>query len=219
MTPMLHPSSLTLPRLPPATSCIEYLVGRVVKSSLIARLGDKRAEEKQEAVKVISPAEADVVLDLVVDEKVWSAVLCSEVEAGCVVLGDADQAGGVVQEGFELQRVCLASVAAMIASLASKLSLSKHDEPMDLDDLKCPSKGFVAPCFYLVKHLNTTKAMLFNLFRNAVHTMWQLLTPVEVQARGDRFLFTFTNERDVTRVKRGGHWCFQHTYDALVERL
>lgn len=112
-----------------------------------------------------------------------------------------------------------ASVAAMIASLASKLSLSKHDEPMDLDDLKCPSKGFVAPCFYLVKHLNTTKAMLFNLFRNAVRTMWQLLTPVEVQARGDRFLFTFTNERDVTRVKRGGHWCFQHTYDALVERL
>ena len=34
-------------------------------------------------------------------------MLCSEVEAGCVVLGDADQAGGVVQEEFELQRVCL----------------------------------------------------------------------------------------------------------------
>ncbi|KAL6218294.1 hypothetical protein ACLB2K_011509 [Fragaria x ananassa] len=30
-----------------------------------------------------------------------------------------------------------------------------------------------------------------------------------VQARGDRFLFTFSNERDLNRVKKGGPWAYQ----------
>ncbi|KAL6144847.1 hypothetical protein ACLB2K_055537 [Fragaria x ananassa] len=39
--------------------------------------------------------------------------------------------------------------------------------------------------------------------------MWRLLSPVEVQARDNRFLFTFASERDVNRVKRGGPWAYQ----------
>ncbi|KAL6206396.1 hypothetical protein ACLB2K_023644 [Fragaria x ananassa] len=39
--------------------------------------------------------------------------------------------------------------------------------------------------------------------------MWRLLTLVEVQARGNRYFFTFTSERDVNHVKRGSHWAYQ----------
>ncbi|KAL6145167.1 hypothetical protein ACLB2K_055855 [Fragaria x ananassa] len=39
--------------------------------------------------------------------------------------------------------------------------------------------------------------------------MWRLFTTVEVQARGDRFFFTFTNDRDVNQVKKGGPWVYQ----------
>lgn len=37
----------------------------------------------------------------------------------------------------------VAYVAAMIASLATKLSLSKQEEPVDLGDLWCPTKELV----------------------------------------------------------------------------
>ncbi|KAL6214421.1 hypothetical protein ACLB2K_013855 [Fragaria x ananassa] len=95
-----------------------------------------------------------------------------------------------------------ASVASMTASLVSKLSLG--DEPVDLGNLKCPKKGFVVPRFYLVGRLNSARAVAFGSFRGAVQSMWRLSTPVEVQARGDRFHFTFANERDLNRVKKGG---------------
>lgn len=39
--------------------------------------------------------------------------------------------------------------------------------------------------------------------------MWQLSSPLEVQARGNKFLFTFTNERDLSRVKKVSPWGFQ----------
>ena len=64
MTPILHSSSSMLPHLPPTTSGIE-----------------ERAEEKQEAVRVISLAKADAILDLIADEKVFLE------EVGGVVLG------------------------------------------------------------------------------------------------------------------------------------
>ncbi|KAL6179930.1 hypothetical protein ACLB2K_046601 [Fragaria x ananassa] len=51
--------------------------------------------------------------------------------------------------------------------------------------------------------------MAFDSFRSAVRSMWHLSTSVEVQVGGDRFLFTFTNERDVIRVKNGGRWGYQ----------
>ncbi|KAL6179045.1 hypothetical protein ACLB2K_050561 [Fragaria x ananassa] len=69
--------------------------------------------------------------------------------------------------------------------------------------------GIVAPRFYLVGRLNTTCAIIFDAFRSAVRSMWRLPTSVEVQARGDRFLFTFSSKKDVNRVKRGGPWVYQ----------
>ena len=110
---------------------------------------------------------------------------------------------------FIVSNTSSASVASMAARLASKLSLSHQDEPVDLGNLKCPDRGFVAPRFYLVGKLNTARAVAFDAFRSAVRSMWRLSSPVEVQARGDRFLFTFTNLRDVARVKKGGPWSFQ----------
>ncbi|KAL6217688.1 hypothetical protein ACLB2K_010905 [Fragaria x ananassa] len=92
------------------------------------------------------------------------------------------------------------SMASMTASLVSKLSLG--DEPVDLGNLKCLKKDFVAPRFYLVGRLNSARAVAFDSFRGAVRSIWRLFTPVEVQARGDRFLFTFANERDLNTTKR-----------------
>ncbi|XP_024164142.1 uncharacterized protein LOC112171146 [Rosa chinensis] len=39
--------------------------------------------------------------------------------------------------------------------------------------------------------------------------MWRLSGTVEVQPPGERFLFTFTHERDIARVKKSGPWGFQ----------
>ncbi|XP_004308583.1 PREDICTED: uncharacterized protein LOC101297012 [Fragaria vesca subsp. vesca] len=38
--------------------------------------------------------------------------------------------------------------------------------------------------------------------------MWRLPSLVEVQARGDRYLFTFASERDVNRFKKGDPWAY-----------
>nr|XP_011459640.1 PREDICTED: uncharacterized protein LOC105350015 [Fragaria vesca subsp. vesca] len=95
----------------------------------------------------------------------------------------------------------------MTASLVSKLSLG--NEPVDLGNLKCLKKGFVTPRFYLVGRLNSARAVTFDSFKVVVRSMWRLSTPMEVQPRGDRFLFTFANERDLNRVKNGGPWGYQ----------
>ncbi|KAL6133719.1 hypothetical protein ACLB2K_065953 [Fragaria x ananassa] len=85
------------------------------------------------------------------------------------------------------------STASMTARVIFIFSLNHQDEPVDLGNLCCPKNGFVVPRFYLVDKLNTARAVNFDSFRSAVRSMWHLSTPVEVQARGDRFLFTFTN--------------------------
>ncbi|KAL6225618.1 hypothetical protein ACLB2K_004467 [Fragaria x ananassa] len=74
---------------------------------------------------------------------------------------------------------------------------------MDLGDLWCPKNGFVAPRYFLVGHLNTTRVVVFDAFRSPVQNMWRLSSPVKVQQRRDQYLFTFANERDVKRVKKG----------------
>ncbi|KAL6225033.1 hypothetical protein ACLB2K_003885 [Fragaria x ananassa] len=102
-----------------------------------------------------------------------------------------------------------ASTASMTARLISKLSLNHQDEPVDLGNFHCLKNSFVAPRFYLVGKLNTVRAVNFDSFRNVVRSMWGLSALVEVQARGDRFLFTFTNEKDVARVKKGGPWSYR----------
>ncbi|KAL6195833.1 hypothetical protein ACLB2K_031451 [Fragaria x ananassa] len=102
-----------------------------------------------------------------------------------------------------------ASVAAMTANLASKLSLSKQEEPVDLRNLCSPAKGFMAPRFYLVGCVNIARAVEFELFRSVVRNMWRLANPVEVFARDDRFLFSFISEREKNCVKRGGPWGYQ----------
>lgn len=45
--------------------------------------------------------------------------------------------------------------------------------------------------------------------------MWRLSSPVEVQARSNHFLFTFCNERDLKRVKKGGLWGYKRTMNLL----
>ncbi|KAL6176685.1 hypothetical protein ACLB2K_053318 [Fragaria x ananassa] len=90
-----------------------------------------------------------------------------------------------------------ASTTFMTARLISKLSLNHQDELVDLGNLCCPKNGFVTSRFYLVRKLNTARAVNFDSFRSVVRSMWRLSAPVEVQARGDRFLLTFTNERDI----------------------
>ncbi|KAL6128963.1 hypothetical protein ACLB2K_072316 [Fragaria x ananassa] len=106
-------------------------------------------------------------------------------------------------------KTVVASTASVTVSLISKLSLSNQEESVDLGNLRCPKSGFVAPRFYLVGCLNITHAIIFDAFKSAVHSMWRLPTSMEVQARGDRLLFTFSSERDVNRVKRGGPWAYQ----------
>ncbi|KAL6219559.1 hypothetical protein ACLB2K_007318 [Fragaria x ananassa] len=72
-----------------------------------------------------------------------------------------------------------ATMASMTTRLISKLSLHQEDRPVDLGNLKSLRKGFVAQRLYLV------------------------------QQRGDRFLFTFNNQRDLGRVKKEGPWSYQ----------
>ncbi|KAL6202843.1 hypothetical protein ACLB2K_026547 [Fragaria x ananassa] len=93
-----------------------------------------------------------------------------------------------------------ASQASLTASLISKLYLSQQEEPVDLGDLQYLKNGFFAPWYYLVGHHNTARAVAFDVFRSAVRNMWRLSSPVKVQQRVDRYMFTFTNERDVKRV-------------------
>ncbi|KAL6222338.1 hypothetical protein ACLB2K_005730 [Fragaria x ananassa] len=101
------------------------------------------------------------------------------------------------------------STASMTTRLISKISLNHQDEPIDLGNLRCPKNSFVAPRFYLVGKLNTTRDVNFDSFRSVVRSMCRLSALVEVQARDDRFLFSFTNEKDVARVKKGGPWSYQ----------
>ncbi|KAL6199257.1 hypothetical protein ACLB2K_029043 [Fragaria x ananassa] len=74
------------------------------------------------------------------------------------------------------------------------------DELVDLVNLHCPKNDFVEPRFFLIGKLNIASFVNFDSFQSVVRSMWHLSTPVEVQARGDRFLFTFTNKRDVTQI-------------------
>ncbi|XP_062007499.1 uncharacterized protein LOC133724697 [Rosa rugosa] len=116
-----------------------------------------------------------------------------------------------------------AAIASMTARLATKLSLREGEEPVDLGNLRVPGKEFLARHYYLVGKLNTSRAVVLDSFRSAVRSMWRLTGIVEVQPRGDRFLFTFTHERDVARVKKGGPWGFQRAmillndYDGFSE--
>ncbi|KAL6176925.1 hypothetical protein ACLB2K_053557 [Fragaria x ananassa] len=102
-----------------------------------------------------------------------------------------------------------ASIASMTTRLISKLSHSNQDEPVDLGNIRYPKKGFVVLRCYLIHKLNTTRLVTFDSFKSAVRSMWRLSTLVEVQVGGDRFLFTFTNERDAIRVKKGGQRGYQ----------
>ncbi|PRQ29903.1 hypothetical protein RchiOBHm_Chr5g0018871 [Rosa chinensis] len=104
----------------------------------------------------------------------------------------------------------------MTARLATKLSLKEGEEPVDLGNLRVPGKEFLARNFYLVGRLNTCRGLMLDSFRSAVRSMWRLTGVVEVQPRGDRFLFTFTHDRDVARVKKGGPWGFQQPTVRLV---
>ncbi|KAL6124336.1 hypothetical protein ACLB2K_076849 [Fragaria x ananassa] len=75
-------------------------------------------------------------------------------------------------------KTAAASTASVKASLISKLSLSNQEEPVDLGNLRCPKSGFMAPRFYLVGRLNTTRAIIFDAFRSAVRSMWRLSTQI-----------------------------------------
>ncbi|KAL6211131.1 hypothetical protein ACLB2K_016359 [Fragaria x ananassa] len=98
----------------------------------------------------------------------------------------------------------MTTIAAMTARLATRLSLKDEEEPVDLGSFKVPGKQFLAWNFYLVGRLNSSRAVLFDSFRRVSGTL-------DMAARGDRFLFTFSQERDLHRVKvkRGGPWGFQ----------
>ncbi|KAL6191188.1 hypothetical protein ACLB2K_037579 [Fragaria x ananassa] len=96
----------------------------------------------------------------------------------------------------------------MIASLANFLSASKKNRWISAISIFL-QKNSRHQGFYLVGRLNTEKAVVFDSFKSVVYTMWMMPIPVEVQAKVDHFRFTFTSERDMTRVKRGGLWGFQ----------
>ncbi|XP_062020904.1 uncharacterized protein LOC133737342 [Rosa rugosa] len=103
----------------------------------------------------------------------------------------------------------VAAIASMIARLVTRLSLKDGEEPVDLGNLRIPGKEFLARNFYPVGRLNNSRAVALDSFRSAIRSMWRLTGTVEVQPRADRFLFTFTHERDIARVKKGGPWDFQ----------
>ncbi|XP_024200486.1 uncharacterized protein LOC112203799 [Rosa chinensis] len=111
----------------------------------------------------------------------------------------------------------------MTARLETKLSLREGEEPVDLGNLRVPGKEFLAHRFHLVGKLNTCRVVVLDSFRSVVRSMWRLTGTVEVQPQGDRFLFTFTHEREVARVKKGGPWGFQsamillNDYDGFSE--
>ena len=88
------------------------------------------------------------------------------------------------------------------------LSLSDGEELVDLGNLCLPEKGFVARRFYLIGKLNSSRPVVLDSLRSAVRSMWRLTVPVDVQARGDRFLFIFSTSRDLVRVEKGGPWIY-----------
>lgn len=57
--------------------------------------------------------------------------------------------------------------------------------------------------------LNTCKDFNADSFKAVFCSLWRLTDTVDVRQRGDHFLFKFTNERDITLVKKGGPWSFQ----------
>ncbi|XP_062014043.1 uncharacterized protein LOC133730476 [Rosa rugosa] len=67
----------------------------------------------------------------------------------------------------------------MTARLATRLSLKDGEEPVDLGNLRCPDKGFLANQFFLVGSLNSAQAVVLDSFRSAVRSMWRLSIPVE----------------------------------------
>ncbi|XP_062014630.1 uncharacterized protein LOC133731221 [Rosa rugosa] len=107
------------------------------------------------------------------------------------------------------------SLASMTAQLVTKLSLKDGEELVDLRNLHRSGKGFLAPQFFLIGRLNSAHAMILDSFRSAIRSMWRLLVPVDVQAHGDCFLFTFANERDLGRVKKRQSMGFSEGNDHL----
>ena len=95
---------------------------------------------------------------------------------------------GFLLEFFQSYGVSMAvALASMTASLASKLFLSDAEEPVDLDNLCLPDKGFVARQFYLIGKLNSSRPVVLDSLSSAVRSMWCLVVPVDVQVRGERF--------------------------------
>lgn len=79
-----------------------------------------------------------------------------------------------------------------------------------MGNLRGRGKEFVSPNFFLVGRLNTYKTFNVDSFKGSFRSLWRLTSTIDVQERSDHFLFTFTNERDVNRVKKGGLLSFQH---------
>ena len=97
-----------------------------------------------------------------------------------------------------------ASIASMIASLVSQLSL--EDEPVNLGYLEKPQNGI---CGAMFQSGRLPQYRGVQCLQKHCPNMWRFSTPVEVQARGDRFLFTLSNERYLNRVKKGSPWGYQ----------
>ena len=63
--------------------------------------------------------------------------------------------------------MCAAIVAStFVAAMTptSKLSLDHCNELVNLGDLRCPDKGFLAPCFFLIGKMNTAQPVTFYYF-------------------------------------------------------
>ncbi|KAL6179092.1 hypothetical protein ACLB2K_050608 [Fragaria x ananassa] len=91
------------------------------------------------------------------------------------------------------------SEASMTTRLISKLSLSNQEESVDLGNLRCPEKGFVAPRLCPLNPSGVQSALC-----GVSHRRW-----MHVQARGDPYLFTFSDKGVMIPVKRGGPWGYK----------
>ncbi|KAL6209298.1 hypothetical protein ACLB2K_020240 [Fragaria x ananassa] len=98
-----------------------------------------------------------------------------------------------------------ASIASMIASLVSQL----EDEPVNLGYLEKPQKGICSAMFQSGRSPQYRPCGGVQCLQKHCPNMWRFSTPMEVQARGDRFLFTLSNERYLNRVKKGSPWGYQ----------
>ena len=103
----------------------------------------------------------------------------------------------------------MASHASRTAHLVSGLSLKNGDDTIDLGDLRSRGSEFTSSKFFLVGRLNTCKAFNHDSFKGSFRSMWRLNVALNIQERGDRFLFMFTREDDIACIKRGGPWSFQ----------